>query len=126
MRKSAHASGKFFYGLLFLIIIPVALWFWAKYTESLIRYPPVESKTAGWIFTITGGLLMLWGIFVLIKYGKGLPRNAFPPSQFVTKGPYRLFHHPIYWGFGIFMIGIFVLVGSASGLWLVTPVTILS
>ena len=126
MTKTRYASGKFLYGLFFLVIMPAALWFWAKFTEPMIRYPPVESKTAGWIFTITGGLLMLWGIFSLIKYGKGLPMNAFPPSQFVTRGPYRFSRHPIYWGFGIFMIGTFIWEGSASGLWLVTPVTILS
>lgn len=126
MKKTTHASGKFLYGLLFLVIIPVALWFWAKSTESLIRYPAIESKTAGWIFTIAGGLLMLWGMFALRKHGKGLPMNAFPPSQLVKKGPYRLSQHPIYWGFGILMVGVSVLKGSASGLWLVTPVTILS
>lgn len=126
MRKTTHSSGKFLYAFLFLVIVPVALWFWAKSTEPLIRYPTIESKATGWIFTIAGGLLMLWGMFVLWKNGKGLPMNAFPPSQFVKKGPYRLSRHPIYWGFGILLVGVFVLTGSASGLWLVTPVTILS
>lgn len=51
--------------------------------------------------------------------------NAYPPELFVRKGPYRLFRHPIYWGFGIFLIGFFIRTGSASGLWLVTPIAIL-
>jgi len=68
---------------------------------------------------------MLWAMFALKHYGKGLPMNAYPPPVFVTKGPYRLFRHPIYWGFGLLMIGYFVYNGSPSGIWLVSPLTIL-
>ncbi|MCK4920063.1 MAG: prolipoprotein diacylglyceryl transferase [Bacteroidales bacterium] len=126
MKRSTHLFAKFLYALLFLVIIPVGFWFWAKFTESIIRYPAIESKTAGLIITIVGVLLILWAMIALMKHGKGLPMNAFPPSQFVKKGPYQLFQHPIYWGFGILMVGVFVLTGSSSGLWLVTPLTILS
>ena len=125
MKKITIVTFKSLYAIIFLFIIPIALWFWAKYTESLIRFPAIESTTAGWILTIGGGLLTLVAMFTLKKYGKGLPMNAYPPPRFVNKGPYRLFRHPIYWGFGIFMVGYFILVGSASGLWLVSPLTIL-
>jgi protein-S-isoprenylcysteine O-methyltransferase Ste14 len=125
MKKTTLVTGKFLYAIIFLFIIPSGLWFWAKYTEDLIRFPAIESTTAGWILTIGGSLLILLAMFTLKKYGKGLPMNAYPPSRFVKRGPYRLFRHPIYWGFGILMVGYFIFAGSASGLWLVTPITIL-
>jgi len=125
MKKTTHVTRKFLYAIIFLFIIPPGLWFWAKYTEDLIKFPAIESTTAGWILAIGGSLLMLLAMFTLIKYGKGLPMNAYPPPRFVKRGPYRLLRHPIYWGFGILMVGYFILAGSASGLWLVSPITIL-
>ena len=125
MKKTTHVTRKFLYAIIFLFIIPSGLWFWAKYTEGLIKFPAIESTTAGWILTIGGSLLMLLAMFTLIKYGKGLPMNAYPPHRIVKRGPYRLLLHPIYWGFGILMVGYFILAGSASGLWLVSPITIL-
>lgn len=126
VQKKANSLGKIIYALLFVLIIPVMLWYWAKFTEALIQYPAIESDLAGWIFTISGGLLLLWGMLAILKYGKGLPVNYQPPKEFVQKGPYRFIRNPIYWGFGILMVGVFILIRSASGLWLVTPVTILS
>ncbi len=125
MSKTTSVTGRILYSILFLLIIPIALWFWAKYTERLIPFPKIESRIGGWILFISGGILMFWGMFALKKYGSGLPMNAYPPSQFVNRGPYRLLRHPIYWGFGILMIGCFLFTGLPSGLWLVTPVTIL-
>jgi hypothetical protein len=61
-----------------------------------------------------------------MKYGKGLPMNIQPPIFFVESWPYRLVRNPIYWGFGILMIGVFIITKSASGLWLVSPITILA
>ena len=117
---------KFLYAILFVLIIPIGLWFWAKYTENLILFPAIESQNIGLTFMISGSSLILWGMHALWKYGEGLPMNISPPAYFVKKGPYRIVRDPIYWGFGIFMTGIFTLTGSASGLWLVTPVSILS
>lgn len=126
MKNLTNIIYKLLYAIFFLFIIPIFLCFWAKYTEGIIRYPAVNSTTAGCILTTGGGLLLLVAIITLIKYGKGLPMNAYPPPLFVNKGPYRLVRHPIYWGFGILMAGYFILTGSASGLWLVTPLTIFS
>ncbi len=126
MNKTSTQFNKTLYAIVFLIIIPGMLWFWAKFTEDLISLPIIGSKLTGWIFFILGIILMAWGMYSLKKYGKGLPMNAFPPLKFVKKGPYQLFRHPIYWGFGFLLAGFFMLTKSTSGLWLVTPVTILS
>lgn len=125
MKRNTQFFGKFIYAVTFLILIPAVLWFWARYTQSIVALPIIESTVAGMTLIVTGGLLMLWGMFALQYYGKGLPMNAYPPPVFVTKGPYRLFRHPIYWGFGLLMIGYFVYSGSASGLWLVSPLTVM-
>jgi protein-S-isoprenylcysteine O-methyltransferase Ste14 len=125
MKRTTQVLGKFLYGLTFLLLIPAGLWFWAKYTQYAITFPIVESTSAGGTIIIIGGLLMLWAMIVLMQAGKGLPMNAYPPSRFVTTGPYRLLRHPIYWGFGLLVIGYSIFAGSASGLWLVSPLTVL-
>ena len=125
MEKNRHLTGKTLYGLVFLFVLPYGLILWAHYTEDIIKFPAIESANAGWILIVTGGLLLLLAMLSLIKYGKGLPMNAYPPKLIVDRGPYRIFHHPIYCGFGILIVGYFILIGSASGLWLVAPLTIL-
>ncbi|MBW8334826.1 MAG: prolipoprotein diacylglyceryl transferase [Prolixibacteraceae bacterium] len=125
MNPNNQNIGKIIYALTFLVLFPAGLWFWAKFTGQIILLPAIESKIAGGILMVVGGSLMLWAMFALQYYGKGLPMNAYPPPVFVTQGPYRLFRHPIYWGFGLLMIGYFVYSGSASGLWLVSPLTVM-
>ena len=119
IRKAAYA-------VTFLVFIPAGLWTWAKFTEGFVDLPVVESPYVGWIFMGAGVALMAWAMYCLKRMGKGLPMNAFPPPRLVTKGPYKLFRHPIYWGFTFLLIGYFIMSQSSSGLWLVTPITILS
>ena len=126
MNKISTQINKTLYATVFLIVIPCMLWLWAKYTENLINLPVVESTSAGYILIIFGVLLMAWAMYALKTYGKGLPMNAYPPLRFVTNGPYHFFRHPIYLGFGILMVGYFILTRSASGLWFVTPIAILA
>ena len=126
MNKTKAQIHKILYAIIFLIIVPAMLLLWAKYTEDFITFPVIESTIAGYMLIIFGVLLMVWAMYFLKKYGKGLPMNAYPPLQFVTNGPYRLFRHPIYCGFGMLMVGYFILTKSACGLWLVTPITILA
>ncbi|PTX44811.1 phospholipid methyltransferase [Christiangramia gaetbulicola] len=125
MKTPSTFTGKFLYAITFLVVIPLILWLWAIYTEEFISFPAIGSENAGWAFFIGGLLLMIWGMYSLKVYGKGLPMNAYPPAKFVDNGAYLFLAHPIYWGFGILMIGFFMLTHSASGLWLVTPLTIL-
>jgi len=125
MRTDRTLAGKAGYAILFLVALPVTLWQWAHYSSPLVRFQSVESVSWGLTISIAGGLLMVWAMWVLTKVGKGLPMNAYPPVHFVKEGPYRLVRHPIYWGFGILLIGISVMTGSAGGFWLVTPLTIL-
>ncbi len=116
---------KMLYSVFFLLVLPLLLVFWAEKTETFVTYPPVESREVGIFLMVLGGGMMFWAMGLLILKGKGLPLNAFPPKILVKTGPYRLLRHPIYWGFGVLLAGYFIFTGSASGLWLVTPLTLL-
>lgn len=126
MKKSNSKFGKVLYAILFIILIPLLLFYWAKYTEGIIQYPEIKSLKIGVILCVIGFFLILWGMYALAKFGKGLPMNAYPPTTYVNKGPYYFFRNPIYIGFILLIIGVSISIGSASGLWLITPITILS
>lgn len=114
---------KSLYGFFFCVVIPFILFLWA--THLPIMLPAVESVPAGIIISICGLMLLAMGMFDLRRFGNGLPMNAFPPENFVAKGSYKLVSHPIYTGFCIMCAGVSVVFGSASGLYVVTPVLIL-
>src|SRR5210317_433896 len=125
MKNLNNTIGKVLYAIVFLFFLPIGLWIWARYTDDLVPFPVIESEEVGWLLAVGGGLLMLWAMYALWYYGRGLPMNAFPPSKLVSQGPYRLSRNPIYWGFGLMLTGVFIITGSSSGLWLVTPTVIL-
>lgn len=125
MKTAAHLTGKLLYALIFTVLLPIILYFWALKTADAVIYPAVSSETGGWIMMASGGLLMLWAMWALYRFGKGLPMNAYPPPVYVSRGPYRIFGHPIYWGFSLVMTGFFIFTASASGFWIVSPLTIL-
>lgn len=124
--RRKQAAGKILYAVLFLVIVPVLQWCWARSLETIIHLPAIQSRVVGVIAGTSGALLMAWGMFALKKFGRGLPMNAYPPVFFVQQGPYRFLRHPIYWGYGLLMAGVFVFTGLACGLWIVTPVSILA
>ncbi len=117
--------GKILYGSLFVLLIPILLQQWAVQTEKFITLPAVYDKNGGLILSFIGMALILRGMLDLWIYGKGLPMNAYPPKRFVMEGIYRYISHPIYVGAGILSIGLSIYSGSASGLWLVSPIFIL-
>ncbi|HRH45533.1 MAG TPA: methyltransferase, partial [Pyrinomonadaceae bacterium] len=123
--KKSNVLGKILYGSLFVLLIPIALWQWAINTEEFIKLPIVHHFVGGLVISVGGLILILWGMLDLWVYGKGLPMNAYPPKVFVTQGVYRFLSHPIYIGAGIVSIGLSIYTGSASGLWLVSPLFIL-
>ena len=114
--------GKLLYALLFCGVLPAALALWARSTARLVPLPMGNWRLAGWSVAALGLTLMLAGMHHLIRFGKGLPMNAFPPERYVSRGVYRLFRHPIYLGFCCLCGGLSAALGSPSGLYLVTPV----
>jgi len=120
-KTDGNALGKFVYALVFVALLPAALFFWARATASMVTLPAIHSEPAGYGIAGAGALLVLAGWAALWRHGGGLPMNAFPPPRLVTRGVYALFAHPIYVGFGAICFGASIATGSASGLWLVSP-----
>jgi protein-S-isoprenylcysteine O-methyltransferase Ste14/prolipoprotein diacylglyceryltransferase len=122
----AGIANRIAYGALFVLVLPVALVLWARASATAISLPAVHSQTLGITLAILGLLLMAAGGRELITRGGGLPMNAFPPPRFVRSGIYRWIRNPMYIGFGLVCAGASISFGSASGLWLVTPVACLA
>ena len=118
--------GRIAYGVLFTVFLPAGLWAWARATEVVVGLPAVHSPVAGWLAAGCGLALIVSGVAALVRWGEGLPMNAYPTRRHVTRGPFRWIRHPIYVGFGVLCAGVAVALGSASGLWLVTPTVVLS
>ena len=117
--------GKILFGVLFTVVLPFAAILWAIASETLIVLPPLHSDLAGLVLIVSGFLLMMVGSITLSLYGKVLPMSPFPPANFVSQGIYRLIPHPIYTGACFFSVGLSFYFGSASGIWLVSPILIL-
>lgn len=124
-QKDDSIAGKILYGFLFVVLIPALLIGWAKMSAGNVGLPAIASFGIGALVAGCGAVLMFSGMLALMRYGKGLPMNAYPPVLYVTQGIYRLTPHPIYSGFAIMCIGVAIAANSASGLWLVSPVVIL-
>jgi prolipoprotein diacylglyceryltransferase/protein-S-isoprenylcysteine O-methyltransferase Ste14 len=117
--------GPWLYGMLFALLLPLGLVLWATTTADSVQLHAVHSPALGLIIAAAGGTLLLLGMLHLWRYGGGLPMNAYPPPRYVEHGIYAFLPHPIYIGFVMVCIGISISVGSASGLWLVSPVAAL-
>lgn len=118
--------GRMLYGLLFVVVVPLALVAWAGRLAPVVPLPAAHAPEGGALVAAGGVALLALGILDLIRRGQGLPMNAFPPRLFVRTGIYRWLRNPIYIGFGLLVAGVALARGSAAGLWLVTPVTALA
>ena len=114
------------YGAAFVIGVPALLVVWSAASAPMVRLPRVGDPALGAAVAGVGVVLLCSGIIGLMRHGHGLPMNAYPPRRFVSEGVFRWVRNPIYIGFGLVVLGVSLAVRSASGLWLVTPVTWLS
>ena len=121
MVTGAALLGRVAYGALFLVALPAGLVTWAGATADLVRVPVIHAPAAGWSLAVVGMLLATAGAYELIVRGRGLPMNPYPPPRLVRTGIYRWLRNPMYIGFVLACGGIALAVGSAAGLWLVTP-----
>jgi protein-S-isoprenylcysteine O-methyltransferase Ste14 len=114
--------GRFLYGLVFVAFVPAALALWARAVDQSLTLPVPPLPAAGPFIAGTGLAVMLAGMWALLRYGHGLPMNAFPPTRYVRRGVYGMVSHPIYAGFALLVLGIAWSARSPAGIWLVTPV----
>ena len=118
--------GKFYYGLLFVVLAPALLVWWASATAATVALPTAPYHWAGVPVMAIGLGLIAAGMGALIVYGRGLPMNPYPPPFYVARGIYQWTPHPIYVGFVLCCFGASIVFESSSGLWLVSPVVALA
>jgi protein-S-isoprenylcysteine O-methyltransferase Ste14/prolipoprotein diacylglyceryltransferase len=111
------------YGALFVAGVPALLVLWAGRSAPMIPLPAIGHLLVGGLVSVAGLVLLLAGVVALVRHGKGLPMNPFPPPRLVREGIFKWLRNPIYIGFGLTVLGTALAVRSPSGLWLVTPVT---
>ncbi len=116
--------GKALYGLFFVVLVPLFLIWWTLTVK--VPFRPVHIPAIGFILSFIGLAIMVVGMWTIWKQGKGLPMNAYPPKKLVTGGIYWIIPHPIYFGFVMICLGLSLGFGSATGLWLTTPVVLLA
>ena len=109
------------YGLAFTALLPVLLVLWAAGAQRQVTLPVPGPPALGVLLVALGAVLLAAGIASILRYGEGLPMNAFPPARFVTGGAYRIVRHPIYVGFALLCFGAALAARSAAGFWLVAP-----
>ncbi len=124
--KSNKSLPKILYAILFILVLPLLLFLWAVKTDTAVTLPAFENPAIEIAMATAGLLIMLSGMCALVVHGRGLPMNPYPPQHFVTGGIYGLIPHPIYSGACLLAIGVSIYAHSASGLWLISPVLILS
>jgi len=117
--------GRWLYGALFVVLLPIGLWAWASATATDVPVAVAWPTPVGLSLAATGAALLLSGMIAIRIYGGGLPMNAYPPPKYVERGVYRLLPHPIYAGFVMLVAGVSIMAGSASGLWLISPLVAL-
>ena len=108
------------YGALFVVLLPLALFSWARAASEAVNLPAVHVPAIGLVVAAAGVIALLVGIAALWRRGGGMPMNAFPPPRYVDSGIYSLVPHPVYGGFTLICAGLAMHFGSASGLWLVS------
>ncbi len=123
--NSPSFIGKMLYGAFFALALPVLLVLWALATASSVHVLLRPSLLLGLSLSAVGALLVVLGMAALWIHGKGLPMNFAPPPRYVTQGIFHLLPHPIYTGFCLLCVGVSIAAGSASALWLVSPIVIL-
>jgi protein-S-isoprenylcysteine O-methyltransferase Ste14 len=119
---------KISYGAIFVIVLPFFLYYWSVRLDVFVHLPIPFSENSGIpsLLLLLGGILLIGGWYALFKHGNGLPMNAFPPEQFVSRGVYAVTPHPIYIGFCFIVLAAFLLLRSPGGVWVISPVVCLA
>lgn len=122
--RGAHLLGRILYGCIFVIVLPLFLVVFSHRVE--LSFAIARLPVPGIGVAVLGLIIMLWGMWDIWNRGKGLPMNAFPPEKLVTGGVYAVVPHPIYSGFVALCLGISLACGSATGVYLTTPLVALA
>ncbi len=118
---------KMLYGALFTVLFPAILFLIARHVD--VPFSISHSYTYRYVYIaiiILSLCIMIAAMLSLVVKGKGLPMNAFPPKKLVTSGIFHLIPHPIYFSFSIIVIATSLYFQSDTGIFLVSPLVVLS
>ncbi len=79
--------GRLAYGALFVVLLPTALWLWARRLDAIVELPVLHLPALGTALAAIGVAVTGWSMATLWTVGNGLPMNAYPPRRFVRAGP---------------------------------------
>ena len=124
--RSAFAAGAIVvaYVAVFWFLLPAFLIATGLRLDTLVPVglrPEGAVLALGWGALAGGVAIMIVAVGQLGFYGRGLPISHLPPTDFVARGLYRMFRHPVYFGYTLAFGGAAVLVGSFWSLTFSTP-----
>jgi len=98
--------------------------FWLdKWLPCLHFSPTLWSLVLSWLLIVPGFLIMFWPVIAFFST-RGTPVPFDPPPKLITNGLYAYIRNPMLLGMFIFMLGLGVLFGSLSFIFIFTPLFI--
>ena len=110
-----------FFGIVVLFVFAS---FWLDKWLTCLHFSPTWwSLGLGWLLTIVGFIIMFWPVIAFFST-RGTPVPFNPPPKLITTGLYAYIRNPMILGLFIFMLGLGVLFGSLSFIFIFTPLFI--
>ena len=110
-----------FFGIVVLFVF-ASIWL-DKWLACLRFGSTWWSLGLGWLLTIVGWFIMFWPVIAFFRT-RGTPVPFNPPPKLITNGLYAYVRNPMILGLFIFMLGLGVLLGSLSLIFIFTPLFI--
>lgn len=110
------------YVAVFWLLLPYGLYGAGRLLDRILPDAPTWARLLGLPLAVGGAWLCASASLVLRTQGKGLPISSLPPTRLVTRGPYRVWRHPIYTGFAALASGLGLMLGSLGTALVVVPV----
>ncbi|MBC8274322.1 MAG: isoprenylcysteine carboxylmethyltransferase family protein [Chloroflexi bacterium] len=110
-----------FFGLVVLFVFAS---FWLDKWLTFLHFGPTWwSLGLSWLLIILGWLIMFWPVIAFFRT-RGTPVPFNPPPKLITTGPYAYIRNPMLLGLFVFMLGLGILFGSLSLIFIFTPLFI--
>ncbi len=105
-------------GLLFAVLIPLALIRWIPDLDAVIGFPPLSPGMAGivlgGVLIVIGAVFALWTIGDQLFVARGTPLPMMATQTLLVGGPYTYCRNPMAFGAMTAYVGIGVVVGSPA------------
>jgi protein-S-isoprenylcysteine O-methyltransferase Ste14 len=110
-----------FFGIIVLFVF-ASLWL-DKWLTFFHFGPTLWSTGLAWFVLTVGWLIMFWPVIAFFS-SRGTPVPFDPPPKLITNGLYAYIRNPMLLGMFIFMLGLGLLFGSLSLIFIFTPLFI--